>query len=116
MKFLTSLVLLIFVNPIFAADTAHKHDHSHKDHKKAHTVSAKKVAKDQILVKVSGMVCSFCAQGIEKNFKKKAEVKETKVDLDKMEVRIFFNPGKTLSTKDIEKVITGAGFKFIGVK
>ena len=45
------------------------------------------------------MVCAFCAQGIKKNFNGRNEVKETKVDLDKMEVEVIFKKGKSLTQK-----------------
>lgn len=75
-----------------------------------------KTKKSQIVVKVAGVVCSFCAQGIKKSFSSRDEVKSTQVDLDKMEVLLKFKPNKTLSKQTIEKIITDSGFKFKGIK
>ncbi len=97
----------------------HSKDHSHAGHKhkEGHEMKAglQKLTPENALVKVQGMVCAFCAQGIEKNFNKLDEVKSTKVDLDKMEVFIEFNKGKSLSEKKIEEVVTGAGFAYKGL-
>ena len=74
-------------------------------------------AKDSsMVIKVKGMVCAFCAQGIKKNFNKKKEIKSTDVDLDKMQVTVHFEKGQTLSEKDIEKLVTDAGYKYKGIK
>ncbi|MCB0391631.1 MAG: heavy-metal-associated domain-containing protein [Bdellovibrionales bacterium] len=119
------LVIYSFINS-YATEVSDKtpnqphhhksHDHHSAEHKDSHEVKTQQVSKSEVLVKVSGMVCSFCAQGIEKNFKAKKEVKETKVDLDKMEVRVIFYPNQSLSSEQIKEVITGAGFKFLGVE
>lgn len=90
----------------------HGDGHSHADSK----ATAEKVGSDKLLVKVNGMVCAFCAQGIEKNFNAKPAVKNTKVDLDTMEVLITLKEGKSLSEKEIKEVVTNAGFTFVGMK
>lgn len=74
-----------------------------------------KTNNQKISIKVEGMVCAFCAQGVEKSFKKKEEVLSTKVDLDKMNVEVEFKKGKSLDQKVLEKMITDAGFKFVGI-
>ena len=63
------------------------------------------------VIKVKGMVCSFCAQGIEKNFNAKKDiVKNTQVDLDTMSVTLTFHKGKSLPFSEIKKIIEGGGF------
>lgn len=64
--------------------------------------------------KVNGMVCAFCAQGVEKNFNKMDEVHSTKVNLDKMEITVVTTTSKGLSKDTIENVIKEAGFSFQG--
>lgn len=92
------------------------HDHDHKggkhDHKDA-KVESKKISKDKVLIKVKGMVCSFCAQGVTKSFNDRKEVKSTKVDLDKMEVLVTLKEGQSLSEKVIKEVVTDAGFSYV---
>ena len=99
-------------------DKSHKHNHEGHKHDKDHKMSAglKQKTPTSALIKVEGMVCAFCAQGITKNFNKKEEVESTNVNLDKMEVTIKFKKGKSLSEDSIKKVITGAGFQFKGMK
>lgn len=68
-----------------------------------------------IEVKVSGMVCSMCAQGIQKKFKQHKEVKELSVDMDNKVVSIQTVEGKDLSDEVITKVITEAGYNVSGI-
>lgn len=64
--------------------------------------------------KVNGMVCAFCAQGVEKSFNKMDEVHSTKVNLDKMEITVVTTTSKGLTKDTIENVIKEAGFSFQG--
>lgn len=96
---------------------SHQHGADHKPHKEKNTVeSIKKLSTNHLLVKVNGMVCSFCAQGIEKNFKKRKEVKEVKVDLDNMLVHLTLNPGASLPETKVKNVVESAGFMFKEMK
>ena len=56
------------------------------------------------------MVCSMCAQGIEKKFKNESSVKNLKVDLDEKLVTIHTHEGKDVSDEVITKLITEAGY------
>jgi copper chaperone CopZ len=60
---------------------------------------------------IHGMVCAFCATGIEKTFRKQPEVTTVKVDLPKKRVVITTKPGKTLSDAKIKEVVTYSGYK-----
>ena len=127
-----NLILILIVATFsstfgYAHESSEKHEHKGHQHKghdhKGHAhkmedkkAEFKKITKEKVVIKVQGMVCAFCAQGIKKNFNAKKEVKETKVDLDKMEVTVVFNKGKNLSKEAMQKVVTDAGFKFVGVK
>jgi copper chaperone CopZ len=59
---------------------------------------------------VNGMVCAFCATGIEKTFRKQPEVASVKVDLRKKTVTITTKPGQTLSDAKIKEVVTYSGY------
>jgi copper chaperone CopZ len=59
---------------------------------------------------VNGMVCAFCATGIEKTFRKQPEVDSVKVDLAKKLVTIKTKPGKTLSDAKVKEVVTYSGY------
>ena len=59
---------------------------------------------------VNGMVCAFCATGIEKTFRKQPEVESVKVDLKEKSVTIKTKPGETLSDAKIKEVVTYSGY------
>jgi mercuric ion binding protein len=65
---------------------------------------------ETIRTKVNGMVCAFCATGIEKTFRKQPEVATVKVDLPNKRVVITTKPGKTLSDAKIKEVVTYSGY------
>tara|TARA_X000000950_G_C13829674_1_gene625578 strand:+ start:586 stop:1011 length:426 start_codon:yes stop_codon:yes gene_type:complete len=61
------------------------------------------------IVSVSGMVCDFCARGIEKTFQKDAGVEKIDVDLDTAKVLIAYAPNAEIMNEDIEKKILSNG-------
>jgi len=65
---------------------------------------------ETIKTTVNGMVCAFCATGIEKTFRKQPEVATVKVDLPTKLVTITTKPGKTLSDGKIKEVVTYSGY------
>ena len=65
---------------------------------------------ETITTNVKGMVCAFCATGIEKTFRKQPEVATVKVDLGRKRVVITTKPGKTLSDAKIKEVVTHSGY------
>ena len=65
---------------------------------------------ETITTTVNGMVCAFCATGIEKTFRKQPEVASVKVDLPKKQVVIHTKAGKTLSDAKIKEVVTYSGY------
>lgn len=73
-------------------------------------VSLSSWAQTTIKVEVSGMVCSMCAQGIEKKFKKLDVVKSIKVDLDSKMVQIELLDKQTLDDDVITKYIVDSGY------
>jgi mercuric ion binding protein len=69
-------------------------------------------AKSNVLqVGVKGMVCAFCAQGIEKQFKAQKEVEAIEVSLENSYVRITFKDGQSLSQETIAKLLKDAGYE-----
>ena len=59
---------------------------------------------------VNGMVCAFCATGIEKTFRKQPEVATVHVDLPKKTVTITTKPGKTLTDAKVKEIVTYSGY------
>jgi copper chaperone CopZ len=68
------------------------------------------VLAEEVQVKVSGMVCSMCAQGIQKKFSKETSIKNLNVNMDEKLVTIQTHDGKTISDEAITKYITEAGY------
>ncbi len=71
---------------------------------------ASAVQAETILASVNGLVCSFCAKGIEKTFNAQPQVEHVKVDLDHKLVTIHTKEKQTLDDKKVTKLITNAGF------
>lgn len=61
------------------------------------------------IVNVTGMVCDFCARGIEKTFKKDMGFKKIDVDLANGKVLIAYAAGAKIVTEDIERKILSNG-------
>jgi copper chaperone CopZ len=66
-------------------------------------------------VKVKGLVCDFCVQAINKTFRKRAEVRALKVDLDAKEIRLDFKPGRNLDDATITKLVTDTGYNVVAI-
>lgn len=65
---------------------------------------------NEIKISVKGMVCSFCAQGIEKSFKKESTVEKINVELEKNLVTLKLKSDQTLDDSKIKKIIEDAGY------
>jgi mercuric ion binding protein len=70
----------------------------------------------EINVKVSGMVCSLCAQGIKKKFSKIESVKEINVNLDDKLVHLTTKDGLNVSDEEINSVIKEAGYNVANIE
>ncbi len=69
------------------------------------------LASETITVGVKGMVCAFCAQGIEKKFMAQPEVAKIEVSLANKFVKINFKDGKRLSNDKISEILKDAGYE-----
>lgn len=70
----------------------------------------------EINVKVSGMVCSLCGQGIKKKFSKIDAVKSITVNLDSKVVNIQTKDSQDVSNEKITEVITEAGYNVANIE
>lgn len=70
----------------------------------------------EINVKVQGMVCSMCAQGIKKKFSQIKEVKEINVDLGSKMVAIKTNEDQDIKDEKIKEIITEAGYNVANIE
>tara|TARA_A100001015_G_C14884447_1_gene669773 strand:+ start:603 stop:992 length:390 start_codon:yes stop_codon:yes gene_type:complete len=70
----------------------------------------------EIIVIVDGMVCAFCAKGIETSFNNHNAVKAVKIDLENQSVLIKTKWLRSLSDKAIKTIITDAGYDLSSIK
>jgi copper chaperone CopZ len=59
---------------------------------------------------VNGLVCAFCAQGIEKKLKKFPATSEVVVNLDHRLVAVALKDGQDISDEELRKALTDAGY------
>jgi len=67
-------------------------------------------------VKVNGMVCDFCAQGVEKKFGKRDDIVAIKVSLEDSLIELDFKQGASITDDDIKKVIADNGLSLISIE
>jgi len=71
---------------------------------------------NEAVVEVFGMVCSFCAYGLEKNLSNLDKINSKKytngvyVDIDNQYLKIAFQPKSQIDYKKIHSLIIDAGF------
>lgn len=79
----------------------------------APVVSQTAALPQELKVGVKGMVCAFCAQGIEKKFKSQPEVSNVEVSLENKYVKLKFKEGKTLTKEKITEILKDAGYEAV---
>lgn len=67
-------------------------------------------------ISVAGMVCSFCAQGIEKRLRAIPGTESVSINLSKRLVELTARPGSTLEPAMIRKAIRDAGYDVKGIE
>ena len=73
------------------------------------------ISADTIKATVNGMVCGFCATGIEKTFRAQPEVKSVDVDLENKLVTIQTKAGQKMEDAKIKKLLGNAGYSVVAV-
>jgi copper chaperone CopZ len=63
-----------------------------------------------IEMKVYGMVCGFCAQGIEKSLRKNPATADVVVNLENKLVVVSTHEGQDIADDELRKMITSAGY------
>lgn len=101
MKTVLVTLSLLLAAPGFAADPA----------KTETPVKSAQVSSNELRVGVKGMVCAFCAQGIEKQFKAQKEIESLKVSLENKYVELKFKDGQRLSNQKITEILKDAGYE-----
>lgn len=73
--------------------------------------SSSAFATSSIKAKVNGMVCAFCAKGIEKKLKALPQTQAVFVDLKARVVALELKDGQTVPIEDFRKIIRDAGYE-----
>ena len=123
----SKLTLVIFILLIFgksaSAETEHVHNHDTTATPSVAVATERyegfvKDLKDSkvAVVNVIGMVCDFCARGIEKTFNKDEFVRKVDVDLANGQVLIAYSADKLINQKEISELILANGQNVTGIE
>lgn len=70
---------------------------------------------ETIKASVDGLVCAFCATGIEKTFKEQPEVDNVTVDLENRLVTINTKKGQNIDDTKCTQLLTDAGYSVTNI-
>ncbi len=73
------------------------------------------VQAEVIHVKVQGMVCSLCSQGLTKKFGAEKSVSKVKVDMDEKMVTITTKPEQTVNDQTIKTIVEDNGVALVSI-
>lgn len=73
-------------------------------------------ATQTIKANVNGMVCAFCAQGIEKKMRALSQTKDVYVNLKQRIVAVELKDGQTLSNDTVKDLIKDAGYEVTSIE
>lgn len=73
-------------------------------------------ATQTIKASVNGMVCAFCAQGIEKKMRGLSQTKDVYVNLKQRIVAVELKDGQTLADEKVKEVIKNAGYEVTSIE
>src|SRR3954463_16184914 len=77
---------------------------------------ASSVSAETIEMKVNGLVCGFCAQGIEKTLRKNPATTDVLVSLENRLVAIATKDGTDISDAELRTALTNAGYDVKGIE
>lgn len=70
----------------------------------------------QILVNVNGLVCAFCAHGIQRALATEAATDKVDVNLEAGKVTIDLKPEGDISDERLRELLTDAGYTVTGIE
>ena len=73
-------------------------------------------ATQTIKANVNGMVCAFCAQGIEKKMRALSQTKDVYVNLKQRVVAVELKDGQTISQQTVKDIVKKAGYEVISIE
>lgn len=65
---------------------------------------------------VNGMVCAFCAQGIEKKLRGMAQTKDVYVNLKQRIVAVEMKEGQSLAPETVKDLVKDAGYEVVAIE
>lgn len=124
---------MLITNTTYAMDNHDNHSHSNHDDSHQHDSQSdvdgsllkldekmyqrfiSNIKEGQIaIIDVNGMVCDFCARGIEKTFYRDKMVKKIKVSLESGKVLIAYDNAKKISFEEIANIFLNNGQTAVG--
>jgi mercuric ion binding protein len=78
--------------------------------------STAQAAVQTIKAEVNGMVCAFCAQGIDKKLRALPEIKVVYVNLKHKIVAVELKDDQTLSESTVKDVVKNAGYDVVSIQ
>ena len=116
MKILVILLSSLLLTFTTYATNCHKEGgHSH-DEVTTNGLSSGEITDNFININVNGMVCDFCARGIEKTLKKNNSVRKVNIDLAQGKVLIAYDKKTNIDVEQIKKSILANGQNVTDVK
>jgi copper chaperone CopZ len=70
---------------------------------------------DTIEMKVYGLVCGFCAQGIDKTLRRNPATADVFVSLENQLVAVATVPGRDIADAELRKALTDSGYDVKGI-
>ncbi len=80
------------------------------------SVCAQAAASKTIEMKVDGLVCAFCAQGIEKKLRKLAATDDVFVSLESGLVAVSLKAGQDIADGDLHNLLKEAGYTLVKIQ
>jgi copper chaperone CopZ len=77
---------------------------------------ASSVTAATIEMNVNGLVCAFCAQGIEKKLRKIPATADVVVSLEQRLVAVALKDGQDISDAELRKALTNAGYTVTSIQ
>jgi periplasmic mercuric ion binding protein len=82
----------------------------------AAAVAASAAEVNTLKLQVNGMVCAFCAQGIEKRLQAMPETGEMYINLAQKVVAVQAKPGQQMNADKVKAEVTEAGYDVVKIE
>ena len=108
----------LFASLVFAEGMDHQHHHAAPSEHEAQTKHEDiNVAPHEAIIMVHGIVCSFCAQGVQRKLSKLPFIDTSKysdgvkVEIEQQRVTIALKPTETLDVQQVFSAIKSGGYE-----